>query len=36
MTNIYFIRHAEQDKSIHDDEKRPLTKKGEESSAKWF
>lgn len=34
MTNIYFIRHAEPDTSIHDDEKRPLTKKGEESSVK--
>lgn len=29
ITNIYFIRHAEPDYSVHDDETRPLTKQGE-------
>ena len=29
VTNIYFVRHAEPDYSIHDDEKRPLSNKGE-------
>ena len=29
ITNIYFVRHAEPDYSIHDDEKRPLSNKGE-------
>lgn len=28
MTNVYFIRHAEPDYSIHDDKSRPLTAKG--------
>lgn len=32
MTHIYFIRHAEPDFTIHDDETRPLTPKGEESA----
>ncbi|MCD4714437.1 MAG: phosphoglycerate mutase family protein [Clostridiales bacterium] len=34
MTYVYFIRHAEPDLTIHDDETRPLTKNGEESSIK--
>lgn len=29
ITNVYFIRHAEPDYSVHDDEIRPLTAKGE-------
>ena len=29
ITNIYFVRHAEPDYSIHDDEERPLSNKGE-------
>lgn len=28
MTNVYFVRHAEPDFSIHDDLARPLTEKG--------
>lgn len=28
MTTIYFIRHAESDHKIHDDQTRPLTEKG--------
>lgn len=28
MTNIYFVRHADSDKNIHDDYLRPLTPKG--------
>jgi 2,3-bisphosphoglycerate-dependent phosphoglycerate mutase len=28
MTNVYFIRHAESDNSVHDDMSRPLTEKG--------
>ncbi|PYG84899.1 2,3-bisphosphoglycerate-dependent phosphoglycerate mutase [Ruminiclostridium sufflavum DSM 19573] len=28
MTNIYFVRHAQSDYTVHDDMKRPLTKKG--------
>lgn len=28
MTNIYFVRHAESDHSIHQDDIRPLTQKG--------
>ncbi|MCL2109955.1 MAG: histidine phosphatase family protein [Oscillospiraceae bacterium] len=28
MTNIYFVRHAESDFSVHDGETRPLTAKG--------
>lgn len=31
MTTIYFIRHAESDHSIHQDDIRPLTNKGWES-----
>ncbi len=31
MTTIYFIRHAESDHNIHQDEIRPLTQKGWES-----
>lgn len=34
MTNVYFVRHAEPDFSIHEDEIRPLTKNGEKSSIK--
>ena len=28
MTNVYFVRHAESDHSVHDDVSRPLTEKG--------
>ncbi len=28
MTNVYFVRHAEPDKTIKDDRNRPLTQKG--------
>lgn len=28
ITTVYFVRHAEPDYSVHDDMKRPLTKKG--------
>ncbi len=28
MTRIYFVRHAEPDRSVHDDRTRPLTKEG--------
>ena len=34
MTYVYFIRHAEPDLTVHDDEIRPLTTYGEESSRK--
>lgn len=32
MTQIYFIRHAEPDYSVHDDATRPLTRKGLEGA----
>lgn len=32
MQNIYFVRHAESDTSIHDDFHRPLTEKGSRDS----
>ena len=28
MTRIYFVRHAEPDKTVEDDRTRPLSKKG--------
>jgi 2,3-bisphosphoglycerate-dependent phosphoglycerate mutase len=34
MTNIYFIRHAEPDFTVHDDFTRPLTEKGRADCAK--
>lgn len=32
MTNVYFVRHAQPDFSIHDDVRRPLTEKGMQDS----
>lgn len=29
ITNVYFVRHAESDYSVHEDKVRPLTKKGQ-------
>ncbi|WP_317368497.1 histidine phosphatase family protein [uncultured Tyzzerella sp.] len=34
MTNIYFVRHAEPDFNVKCDRTRPLTKKGEQDTAK--
>lgn len=34
ITNIYFVRHAEPDYSIHDDSIRPLTDKGKNDALK--
>lgn len=34
MTTIYLIRHAEPDFNVHNDQERPLTKKGKESCKK--
>ncbi len=34
MTTIYLIRHAEPDFNIHNDQERPLTKRGKESCKK--
>ena len=33
MTTIYFVRHAQTDHSVHDDQARPLTEKGMEDRA---
>jgi 2,3-bisphosphoglycerate-dependent phosphoglycerate mutase len=33
MTRIYFVRHAQPDKSVKDDRTRPLTQKGLTDSA---
>lgn len=33
-TNVYFVRHAEPDFSVHDDANRPLTEKGIKDTAK--
>lgn len=30
MTNVYYVRHCEADNKIHDEMKRPLTKKGKQ------
>lgn len=32
MTKIYFVRHAEPDKTVTDDRNRPLTAKGHEDT----
>ncbi len=34
ITNIYFVRHAEPDYSVHDDSTRPLTEKGKKDALK--
>jgi len=34
ITNIYFVRHAEPDYSIHDDKTKPLTQKGKIAAQK--
>lgn len=34
ITKVYFVRHAEPDYSVHDDQTRPLTSKGESSAHK--
>ena len=34
ITNIYFVRHAEPDYSVHEDSSRPLTNKGRDDALK--